>query len=89
MLYLNNMENRNMWYGWARKLHLWGIAPLVGLWFDVAAPLNIIGAQFVHILEPVLQGFVSEQKLDAIAALLEDPSSSREFAEYINKEDFE
>lgn len=82
------MENRNIWHIWAEKLHRWGVESLVVSWLEIAGPINIIGAQFIHISFPVLRDVFAEEQILALTNLLENPSVAKNFVAYLDKEDY-
>ena len=81
------MKNRNIWHMWADKLHQWGVEPFVTSWLEVAGPINILGAQFIHLSHPILRDVIAEEHINALADLLENPIVARDFVEYLNKEE--
>jgi hypothetical protein len=78
--------NHHIWRVWALALHRWGLQNLVASFLEAAGPLTLIGAQVVYVGQPILNGIVPDDHLDAITLVLEDDGQRREFIAYLLEE---
>ena len=76
---LNMEQDRHIWQVWARNLQRWGVSDWAAAFLEVSGPLTIIGAQFVYLCQPWLGGSGRDDRLAALARLLENSSSKQEF----------
>lgn len=75
----------HIWRVWARFLHRWGLEGFVAAFLSAAGPLTVIGAQVVYIGQPILDGFLPNGHMDALARLLEDANRTEEFVRYLRE----
>ena len=54
---------------------------------EASGPLALIGAQFVYLGQPLLSRSMSTEQLDGLARLLEDPSTTHAFIDYLRESD--
>lgn len=78
-------NNRYIWQNWVHVLHAWGIHELTAALLEATGPINFIGAQAVYLSQPVLNIFLSEEKIDAFADLLGNPVDTKTFVESLRK----
>jgi hypothetical protein len=71
--------NHHIWRVWTNALHRWGLQNLVASFLEAAGPLSVIGAQFVYVSEPILDGVVPAGHMRALAGMLEDDDQRKEF----------
>lgn len=64
--------NQHIWRIWVDTLHRWGLQNLVASLLDGLGPLTILGAQFVYIGKPLLNGVLPADHLRALSDLLEN-----------------
>jgi hypothetical protein len=78
--------DQTLWQAWAQALRRFRLDQLVATLLEAAGPLSLLGAQMVYLGQPLLKGSVTEEKLTALAALLEDSRQTRAFAAYLREE---
>ena len=78
--------NHHIWRVWTNALHRWGIDNLVASFLEAAGPLSVIGAQFVYVSEPILDGVVPAGHMRALANMLEDDDQRMDFVEHLREE---
>ncbi|HJW89070.1 MAG TPA: hypothetical protein VJ436_00365 [Anaerolineales bacterium] len=66
-------------------LHRWGLNVLVAGLIETAGPLTILGAQAVYLGQPVLNGLVPPERLQALVELFEDREVARAFVEFLRQ----
>ena len=69
-------ENREKWIQVLYKLRLQNLA---AAFLEALGPVNLIGAQLVYLSQPILSPFISQEKSQDFARILEDPSQTKEF----------
>jgi hypothetical protein len=77
--------DRHNWQVWARTLHRWGIGDWVASLLEAAGPLTLLGAQAVYISGPLLRSFTTEENLNALARLLEEPDRIGSFTQFLRE----
>lgn len=70
---------QQIWQPWVRNLHRWGVKDIVVTFLEVGGPINFIGAQIIYLCQPFLKYSVSDQQIDALAGILEDPAQTKLF----------
>ena len=78
-------QDRHIWRVWAGFLQQWGVEKWAIATLEALGPLSILGAQAVHLSQPLLSRTVPENHLDALARLLEDPVQTRAFVTYLRE----
>lgn len=73
---------RSFWPAWLgslqqKKLSLW-----VAWLLDAAGPLNLLGAQFIHLASPFLG---SSEQSKALAYILEEETETRAFISFLRE----
>lgn len=76
---LNVYGIQQIWQPWVRNLHRWGVQDMVATFLEVAGPVIFIGAQVIYMCQPFLKNSVSDQKIDALTGILEDPAQTQLF----------
>ena len=76
-------SNQNFWQTWAEALQRWGLDNLVATLLEATGPLNFLGAQLVYLGQPAIKQFFPLEHSTALAGMLEDPESVREFSAYL------
>ena len=71
---------------WARRLRRWGLDRFAAAFLEASGPFNLIGAQLVYLGQPVLSSLVSDQQLNALAQVLEDPGRTQAFIECLRED---
>jgi hypothetical protein len=79
--------NHHIWRDWAGMLHRWGLNLLVAGFIESAGPLTLLGAQLVYLGQPVLNGLVPAERLQALAELFEDRAAALSFVDYLRQGD--
>ncbi len=80
-------SNQHIWQIWADSLHRWGLMDVTIVLLDALVPLNLLGAQFVYLGQPLLESFFPNSDINALAGMLEDSNQTREFVSYLRKVD--
>ncbi len=69
-------ENREKWIQALYKLRLQTFA---AAFLEALGPVNLLGAQLVYLSQPILSPFISQDKSQDFARILEDPSETEIF----------
>jgi hypothetical protein len=69
-------ENREKWIKTLYKLRLQNLTATI---LEALGPMNILGAQLVYLTQPVLSPFITSEKSQEFAKILEDPSETALF----------
>jgi hypothetical protein len=69
-------ENREKWIQALYKLRLQNFA---AAFLEALGPVNLLGAQLVYLSQPILSPFISQEKSQDFARILEDPSETEIF----------
>lgn len=78
-------ETRHIWRVWADALHRWGMGELAASWLEATGPLNVLGAQFVYLGQPLLSQSISPDFLAALAHMLEDTAETKAFVHFLRE----
>lgn len=84
ILQLDN-SHTPQWETWSATLGKWGLQDLAASLLEGSSPLTLVAAQFVYFSEPMLDTFVPKGHLKALAELLEEPTATQEFIEYLRE----
>ncbi len=71
---------------WTARLQALGLDQAVAALLEATGPLNLLGAQLVYIGQPLLRGWLAEDGLTTLAAVLEDPQYTRAFVQSLRTE---
>lgn len=71
--------NPHIWKSWADTIHRWGAQDVVATLLEALGPLNLVGAQFVYLGQPLLNLLLPEEQVNAFASLLDNPEETRAF----------
>lgn len=80
------LHKRSSWPVWAKALRRLGLENLAVWALEASGPLTLLGAQALYIGGPLLRPFLSETRLDDLAALLEDSEEQRAFISFLREE---
>ncbi len=69
-------ENREKWIQALYQLRLQNFA---AAFLEALGPVNLLGAQLVYLSQPILSPFISQDKSQEFARILEDPSETEIF----------
>jgi hypothetical protein len=69
-------ENREKWI---QALYQLRLQNFVAAFLEALGPINLLGAQLVYLSQPILSPFVSQDKSQDFARILEDPSETEIF----------
>jgi hypothetical protein len=75
-------STREYWQRWAESLRRYQLHDLVASFLEAGSPFALLGAQAIYFGG----AFVRNENLDALAAMLEDDSETRAFAEYLGRD---
>ena len=78
-------SNQHIWSLWERRLHRWGMQDLTASVLEAFGPLTILGAQAVHLSQPVLSLAIPENHLSALAGMLENKDETLAFIGLLRK----
>jgi hypothetical protein len=78
--------NHHIWQVWINSLHRWGLQNLVASFLEAAGPFAILGAQIIYVGEPILDSFVPDTHLQALANVLEDDVQRQAFVAILIEE---
>ena len=78
-------QDRHIWRVWAGFLQQWGVEEWVATTLEALGPLSILGAQAVHLSQPLLSRTFPIDHLDALTRLLEEPVQTRAFVTYLRE----
>jgi hypothetical protein len=79
-------EQHKILRSWAGRLQQWRVHQLAAAILEAGGPLNVIGAQFVYLTQPVLGGFLAREQVDTLAGMLEAPEKTKTFIRYLREE---
>lgn len=74
---------RSFWPAWLDSLQQKNLSLWVAWTLDVAGPLNLLGAQFVHLASPL---FGDSDQANALAHILEDDTETRAFITFLREQ---
>jgi hypothetical protein len=74
------------WKIWASFLQQFGVSKYVAIILDTVGPLNIVGAQIMHIGYPLFKIMIPESHLSAMIELMEDQNKIDRFTEMLREE---
>lgn len=78
--------DENIFQNWAQRLRQWGMHQFAAAFLEASGPLNLIGAQMVYLGQPMLSSVLPNRQLEALAAMLEEPDSTKMFIDYLREE---
>lgn len=78
-------SDRHIWLAWAERIRSWGLAEWVASLLEAIGPLGLLGAQALYVTQPVLQFFVTDNRLQALADLLEEPEETQGFVRLLRE----
>jgi len=79
-------EQYEILQGWASRLQRWRVHQLAAVLLEAFGPLNVVGAQLVYLSRPVLGSIVNQEKMDTLAELLEEPTTTKLFIRTLREE---
>ncbi len=78
--------NQKIWENWAKKLHQLGLHEFTVTLFKATEPLNFLASQLIYMSQPILNTFVGNETLSALAELLEEPKNTQLFLDVLIEE---
>jgi len=75
-------SSREFWHRWAESLRKYQLQNVVASFLEGTSPLALLGAQVIYFSG----GFIKNDQLTAIAAMLEDENEAQAFASYLNQQ---
>lgn len=82
-------SDRHIWRIWARNLHKWGLAGWAALLLEAAGPLNLIAAQMIYMVHPLVDSILPENHWQALTEILEDTNEAQSFASVLREVDLQ
>ncbi len=70
---------QRIWRSWANRLQRLGLHNLTATLLESGGPVNVLGAQLIYMGQPVLNGLLPQENLQALAELLEEPADIATF----------
>lgn len=80
-------RNLQIWQTWAETLNRWGVIGLAATFLDALGPLCLFGAQLIYISQPFLISVFSDDQVNALVDLLENPQETREFVSVLRQKE--
>ena len=77
------MQSRANWSQWAETLRRFKLDGFASWLLDTGAPLTVLGAQALYLGQPFLSG----DKFNALAHMLEEDSETQAFIHYLRGEE--
>jgi hypothetical protein len=77
------MQSRANWSQWAETLRRFKLDGFASWLLDAGAPLTVLGAQALYLGGPFLSG----DKFNALAHMLEEDSETQAFVRYLREEE--
>ena len=77
------MQSRANWSQWAETLRRFKLDGFASWLLDAGAPLTVLGAQALYLGQPFLSG----DKFNALAHMLEEDSETQAFVRYLRREE--
>lgn len=71
---------------WQSALHRLGLNQAAAAVLEATGPLNLLGAQLVYLGQPLLRGWLPEDRLTVLARLLEEPDETRAFVNALRED---
>jgi len=71
---------------WVHKLRNLGVTELSAALLEAFSPVTLIGAQLIHVSQPILSTFVPSTRLEGLLELLEDRKSYQAFIHDLREE---
>jgi hypothetical protein len=76
---------QHIWRIWAQNLHRWGLRDVAVAFLEASAPLNLVLAQGVYLLQPLFTTPVSRNHLEILAGVLENTEETQRFTTYLQE----
>jgi hypothetical protein len=86
MLENSSPKTHDPWPSWAAFLRRYRLENIAAWLLESSGPMAIIGAQLIYMGEPLLQPFVRNEQMEALAILLEDHDEGQAFLAYLHEE---
>jgi hypothetical protein len=71
---------------WAARLQRWGLDDIAPVFIEVLRPLGTIGGQLLTLTSPLLTTFMTEDRLDRLVEMLDDPDRLDQFLRSLDHE---
>jgi hypothetical protein len=78
--------DKTEWENWAQHLRRWGLSSLVAAFLEAGGAFATLAAQSLYVAQPMLEPWMPEKSLSAIAAMLADPQQSEAFAQSLREQ---
>jgi hypothetical protein len=75
-----------IWEHWNQRLKAWDLNYFAASLLEASGPFNLAGAQLVYFGQPILNGLLPNDRLEALARLLEDPQAMADFVRELREE---
>ncbi len=77
--------DQHVWRVWAGILQRWGVQDITVSLLESLGPLNMLGAQLLYFLQPLLAHASTFDHLQALADMLEDTQQTQAFIHYLRE----
>ena len=78
-------NDQHIWKTWANSLHRWGLDHVVVTILEATAPLHWLGAQVIHVGQPLFSQVAPENHVLALTKILENPDKSQAFMAFLRQ----
>jgi len=68
-----------IWQDWVESIRSHNLQTFVAVILEAGGPLNTLAAQLVYISQPVMNGFIKDSRISALADLLEEKEHTQDF----------
>ncbi len=86
MCYTETMNaDRHFWGVWSKVLQRWGVQDFAVLLLEGLGPLNVLAAQLLYIVQPLLVRTTPHGQMQALADMLEDTQETQAFIHYLRE----
>jgi hypothetical protein len=79
-------SKQQIWQVWARNLHRWGLREPAAAILEASAPLNLVLAQGLYLIQPLFSAPVSRSHLGTLAGTLENSEETQMFVNYLRRD---
>jgi hypothetical protein len=77
--------DQHIWRVWILTIRRWGVQDWVASLLEAAGPFTILGAQMVYFSQPLWSRMLPEDHFAAAARLLEQPSKTQAFVQFLRE----
>ena len=71
---------------WAARLHRWGLDEVAPVFIEALRPLGAVGGQLLTLASPLVTTFMSQDRLDRLVEIFDDPERLDQFLRSLEHE---